>query len=50
MPDTFAAFNRYVDDTLESDRITATAALRDVVDAVMRPELPFIAPATGRCA
>jgi uncharacterized protein (DUF2236 family) len=43
MPDTFAAFNRYVDDTLESDRIAATAALRDVVDAILRPELPFIA-------
>jgi uncharacterized protein (DUF2236 family) len=43
MPDTFAAFNRYVDDTLESDRIAVTAALCDVVDAILRPELPFIA-------
>jgi hypothetical protein len=43
MPDTFAAFNRCLDDTLESDRIAVTAALRDVVDATLRPRLPFIA-------
>ncbi len=43
MPDTFAAFNEYVYDTLESDRIAVTAALRDVVDATLRPELPFVA-------
>jgi len=43
MPDTFAAFNRYLDDTLESDRIAVTAALRDVVDATLRPRLPLIA-------
>jgi uncharacterized protein (DUF2236 family) len=43
MPDTFAAFNRYLDDMLESDRIAVTAALRDVVDATLRPRLPFIA-------
>jgi uncharacterized protein (DUF2236 family) len=43
MPDTFAAFNEYVYDMLESDRIAVTAALRDVVDATLRPELPFVA-------
>jgi uncharacterized protein (DUF2236 family) len=43
MPDTFAAFNRYLEDTLESDRIAATAALRDVVDATLRPRLPLVA-------
>ena len=43
MPDTFAAFNRYFNDTLESDRIAVTAGLRDVVDATLRPDLPFIA-------
>jgi uncharacterized protein (DUF2236 family) len=39
-PDTYADFNDYFDDMLASDRIVATDALRDVVDAVMRPELP----------
>jgi uncharacterized protein (DUF2236 family) len=43
MPDTFAAFNLYFEDTLESDRVAVTAALRDVVDAILRPRLPFIA-------
>jgi uncharacterized protein (DUF2236 family) len=43
MPTTFAAFNDYFYDTLESDRIAVTAALRDVVDATLRPQLPFIA-------
>jgi uncharacterized protein (DUF2236 family) len=43
MPDTFAAFNLYLADMLEGDRITVTAALRDVVDATLRPELPFVA-------
>jgi uncharacterized protein (DUF2236 family) len=43
MPDTFAAFNRYFNDTLESDRIAVTAALRNLVDATLCPELPFIA-------
>jgi uncharacterized protein (DUF2236 family) len=28
---------------LESDRIAVTAALRDVVGATLRPELPFVA-------
>jgi uncharacterized protein (DUF2236 family) len=43
MPDTFAAFNLYFDDMLGSDRIAVTAALRDVVDATLRPELPLVA-------
>ena len=43
MPETFADFNRYFNDTLESDRIAVTAGLRDVVDATLRPDLPFIA-------
>jgi uncharacterized protein (DUF2236 family) len=43
MPGTFAAFNEFFHETLESDRIAVTAALRDVVDATLRPELPFIA-------
>ena len=42
-PATFAAFNDYFDDMLASDRIAPTAALSDVVNAVMRPELPFVA-------
>jgi uncharacterized protein (DUF2236 family) len=43
MPDTFAGFNLYFHDMLESDRIAVTAALRDVVDATLRPELPLVA-------
>jgi uncharacterized protein (DUF2236 family) len=43
MPDTWVAFNQYFDDALESDRIAVTATLRDVVDATLRPKLPFIA-------
>jgi uncharacterized protein (DUF2236 family) len=43
MPDTLAAFNLYFDDMLGGDRIAVTAALRDVVDATLRPELPFVA-------
>jgi uncharacterized protein (DUF2236 family) len=43
MPGTFAAFNEYVFDMLESDRIAVTGALRDVVDATLRPQLPFVA-------
>jgi uncharacterized protein (DUF2236 family) len=42
-PETFADFNRYFEDMLASDRIAVTDALRDVVDAVMRPELPVVA-------
>jgi uncharacterized protein (DUF2236 family) len=42
-PETFADFNDYFDEILASDRIAVTDALRDVVDAVMHPELPFVA-------
>jgi uncharacterized protein (DUF2236 family) len=42
-PDTFADFNDYFDDMLASDRIAPTAALLDVVDAVMNPDVPFVA-------
>jgi uncharacterized protein (DUF2236 family) len=42
-PDTFADFNEYFDDMLESDATAATAALRDVVDATLRPPLPRVA-------
>jgi uncharacterized protein (DUF2236 family) len=42
-PPTFADFNAYFDDMLASDRIARTDALDDVVDAVMRPRLPFVA-------
>ncbi|MDQ3936384.1 MAG: DUF2236 domain-containing protein [Actinomycetota bacterium] len=42
-PETFADFNDYFEGMLASDRIVASDALRDVVDAVMNPELPFVA-------
>jgi uncharacterized protein (DUF2236 family) len=42
-PATFADFNNYFGDMLASDRIVRTAALDDVVDAVMNPQLPFVA-------
>jgi uncharacterized protein (DUF2236 family) len=42
-PRTFADFNRYVEEMLASDRIAVTDALRDVVDATLRPDLPFVA-------
>ena len=41
-PDTFADFNEYFRDMLASDRIAVTQALRDVVGATLRPELPFV--------
>ena len=41
-PDTFADFNAYFDEMLASDRIAITDALRDVVDATLRPELPLV--------
>jgi uncharacterized protein (DUF2236 family) len=47
MPDTFAAFNEYLNDTLESARIAVTAALRDVVDATCDPNCRST---LGRCA
>jgi uncharacterized protein (DUF2236 family) len=43
MPATFGAFNEYFESMLESDRIAVTSALRDVVDATLRPPLPFVA-------
>ena len=42
-PATYAEFNDYFDSMLESDRIAVTDALRDVVDATLRPELPLVA-------
>ena len=42
-PDTYAEFNDYFADMLASDRIVVTDALLDVVDAVMRPQVPFVA-------
>ena len=42
-PDTFADFNDYVREMLASDRIAVTDALRDVVDATLRPDLPLVA-------
>lgn len=42
-PETFAAFNEYVSEMLRSDRLAVTDALRDVVDATLRPELPLVA-------
>jgi uncharacterized protein (DUF2236 family) len=42
-PATYADFNEYFDSMLASDRLVVTDALLDVVDAVMRPELPLVA-------
>jgi uncharacterized protein (DUF2236 family) len=42
-PASYAAFNEYVADMLDSDRIAVTDTLRDVVDATLRPRLPFVA-------
>jgi uncharacterized protein (DUF2236 family) len=42
-PDTFGDFNEYFHDMLASDRIAVTDALLDVVDATMRPPLPWVA-------
>jgi uncharacterized protein (DUF2236 family) len=41
-PEDYAAFNDYFAAMLASDRIAVTDALRDVVDATLRPELPFL--------
>lgn len=43
VPDSYGDFNDYVEDMLASDRIAVTAALRDVVDATVRPEITFLA-------
>jgi uncharacterized protein (DUF2236 family) len=40
-PADYAEFNEYFAGMLESDAIAVTDALRDVVDAVLRPRLPF---------
>jgi uncharacterized protein (DUF2236 family) len=42
-PDTFGDFNDYFRDMVASDRIAVTGALRDVVGATLRPEMPFVA-------
>jgi uncharacterized protein (DUF2236 family) len=42
-PETFADFNRYFNDMLESDETAVTDALRDVVDATLNPPLPKVA-------
>jgi uncharacterized protein (DUF2236 family) len=42
-PATYADFNEYFDDMIHSDRIAVTDALRDVVEATLRPELPIVA-------
>lgn len=42
-PADYAAFNAYFADMLQSDRIAVTGALRDVVDATINPDLPFVA-------
>jgi uncharacterized protein (DUF2236 family) len=41
-PETLAGFHEYVERMVEED-LALTAALADVVDATMRPELPFVA-------
>jgi uncharacterized protein (DUF2236 family) len=41
-PDTLADFNEYWREMIDGDRIAATGALRDVVGATLRPELPFV--------
>src|SRR4051812_8661834 len=41
-PEDLGAFNDYFQDMLASDRIAVTDALRDVVDATLRPEMPFV--------
>jgi uncharacterized protein (DUF2236 family) len=42
-PAGYAEFNDYFGDMLASERIAPTDALHDVVDAVMHPEVPFVA-------
>jgi uncharacterized protein (DUF2236 family) len=43
LPATFADFNDYFAEMLAGDTLAVTDALRDVVDATLRPELPFVA-------
>jgi uncharacterized protein (DUF2236 family) len=42
-PDTFAAFNEYFQEMLAGDTTAVTDALRDVVDATLKPPLPRVA-------
>jgi uncharacterized protein (DUF2236 family) len=42
-PDSFSDFNDYFQAMLEGDHLGMTDALRDVVDATLHPELPFVA-------
>lgn len=42
-PATYADFNDYVDEMIRGDSIAVTDALRDVVDATLRPPIPFVA-------
>jgi uncharacterized protein (DUF2236 family) len=42
-PATYADFNEYMADMLDGDSIAVTDALRDVVDATLRPSMPFVA-------
>jgi uncharacterized protein (DUF2236 family) len=42
-PATVAEFNEYFEAMLASDRLAVTDALLDVVDAVLHPEVPFVA-------
>jgi uncharacterized protein (DUF2236 family) len=43
LPADLAGFNEYVAETLESDAVAVTGTLRDVVDSVVHPPLPFVA-------
>jgi uncharacterized protein (DUF2236 family) len=42
-PATYADFNDYFDEMIGSDSIAVTDILRDVTDATLRPDLPFVA-------
>jgi uncharacterized protein (DUF2236 family) len=42
-PATYADFNDYMDEMIGGDTIAVTDALRDVVDATLRPPMPFVA-------
>jgi uncharacterized protein (DUF2236 family) len=42
-PATYADFNDYMDEMIAGDSIAVTDALRDVVDATLRPSMPFLA-------
>jgi uncharacterized protein (DUF2236 family) len=42
-PATYADFNDYMAEMLDGDSIAVTDALRDVVDATLRPSMPFVA-------